>query len=156
MEDKWKTTVTELFTIFRGALISIIPWIEKAKINWKEGDYYDDWDNIVSVLYYNIVCSSLYGEVADEYILSKYAFEYSNYLGMDFILVRKKDFDDNKLAFVSFQSINSPLDSIKVAILDDSYKTVDYIKLKLDDLEFSFVKNTSSTKEILTDIEVIL
>lgn len=55
MSEKWNTSVTELIMVFRGALISIIPWLERAKIYWKNGESYDDWDNIVNALYENIV-----------------------------------------------------------------------------------------------------
>ena len=37
MNNNWKTSVNELLEIFRSALIAIIPWLEKARIKWKEG-----------------------------------------------------------------------------------------------------------------------
>jgi hypothetical protein len=43
MTNKWKTSVTELLAIFRGALLAIIPWLDRANIKWKEGgEAYDD------------------------------------------------------------------------------------------------------------------
>ena len=60
MDANWETSVKELLYIFRGALIAIIPWVEKAKIKWKEEEeIYDEWGNITVALYENIVCSSL-------------------------------------------------------------------------------------------------
>lgn len=46
VNNNWKTSESELLTIFSGALLAIIPWLEKAKIKWKEGEAYNDWDNI--------------------------------------------------------------------------------------------------------------
>src|SRR5690606_20593651 len=91
MNNNWKTSVTELLVISRGALLAIIPWLEKAKIKWKEDEAYDDWDNIAESLYANIVCSSLIGEVATEYQITKYNFNYDNYSSVNFIEVRNKD-----------------------------------------------------------------
>jgi len=90
MKNKWTVSVTELLIIFRGALLAIIPWIEKAKIKWKEHEAYDDWDNIAESLYKNIVCSSLTGEVASQYTIAKYNFDYDDYSSVDFIGVRNK------------------------------------------------------------------
>ena len=85
MNINWNTSVTELIRIFRGALLSIIPWLEKAKIKWNEGEAYDDWDNIVESLYLNLVCSTLNGEVSVENNIAKYNFTYSDYSTINFI-----------------------------------------------------------------------
>jgi len=156
MEEIWKTSVNELLTIFRGALTSILPWIEKAKIEWKEGESYDDWDNIASSLYNNIVCSSLMGEVLDEYSIAEYSFVYENYSDIDFILVMSNNYKNNILAFVSFQSIVSPFDCVEVAMLDNSLEIVEHLTLKLDNLEFAFMKKNNATRAIISDIEVLL
>lgn len=156
MSNNWKTSVTELLAIFRGALLSIIPWLEKAKIKWKEGEAYDDWDNIAESLYSNIVCSSLTGEVASEYRIAKYNFNYDDYASINFIEVRDKENYEKKFAFVAFQSNFSPLDNVKVAELDKSNKVVDYTNLNFDGLEFVFVKNNNGKKEVIDSIEVSL
>lgn len=156
MNNNWKTSVTELLVIFRGALLAIIPWLEKAKIKWKEDEAYDDWDNIAESLYANIVCSSLIGEVATEYQITKYNFNYDNYSSVNFIEVRNKDNSEKKFAFVAFQSGSSALDSVKVAELDKTDKVVGYTNLKFDNLEFVFVKNFNGKKKIINSIEVTL
>ncbi|MDX2282733.1 MAG: hypothetical protein NW241_01165 [Bacteroidia bacterium] len=156
MSNNWKTSVTELLAIFRGALLSIIPWLEKAKIKWKEGEAYDDWDNITESLYANIVCSSMTGEVASEYRVAKYNFNYDDYASIDFIEVKDKDNSEKRFVFVAFQSSFTPLDSIKVAELDKANKVVGYTNLKFDSLEFVFVKNINGKREVINSIEVAL
>jgi hypothetical protein len=156
MKDIWKTSVNELFTIFRGALLSIIPWLEKAKIKWKDGESYDDWDNIVKVLYENIVCSSLAGEVLIEYPIAKYDFHYDDYSGIDYIKVNSRIQHDKNLSFVSFQSESSAFDKVKVAVLDKADKVIGHLTLKLDDLEFVLVKNKNGKKEIINNLNIIL
>jgi hypothetical protein len=156
MSKNWKTSVNELLAIFRGALLAIIPWLEKAKIKWKEEEAYDDWDNIAGSLYKNIVCSSLTGEVAFDYLIAKYNFSYDDYSLIDFIEVRSKSNPDKKYAFISFQSNSSPLDSIKVAELDKKDKVVGYTNLKFDGFEFVFVKNIDGKREVIHSIDVAL
>jgi hypothetical protein len=156
MSNTLKTSVNELLAILRGALLSIIPWIEKAKIKWKEGEAYDDWDNIAESLYKNIVCSSLTGEVASNYSIAKYNFQYEDYSSIDFIEVRSKGYSEKKFAFIAFQSNSSPLDTLRVAELDKTNKVVDYTNLKLDSLEFVFVKNINGKKEVIDSIEIVL
>lgn len=156
MSNNWKTSVTELLAIFRGALLSIIPWLEKAKIKWKEGESYDDWDNISESIYMNIVCSSLIGDVASEYGIAKYNFDYNDYTPINFIEVRDKDNSEKKFAFVAFQSNFSPLDSVKVAELDKMNKVVGYTNLKFDSLQFVFVKNINGEREVIDSLEVAL
>ncbi len=155
-KNNWNSSVNELIAIFRGALNAIIPWLEKAKIKWNEEDSYDDWDNIANTLYENIVCSSLIGEVIANYHIAKYNFHYDNYSHIDFILVGSTEYQNTNLAFISFQSILSPLDSIKVAILDNSYKTVDYITLEEKNIEFKFIRNNNGKREVIDTIEVMI
>ena len=63
MEDNLKISVDELMRNFRGALIAIIPWLERAKIKWKRGESYDDWDSIAETLYTSIVLNSINSEM---------------------------------------------------------------------------------------------
>jgi hypothetical protein len=156
MSKNWKTSVTELIAIFRGALLSIIPWLQKAKIKWKEGEAYDDWDNIVESLYANIVCSSLIGEVASKHGIAKYNFAYNDYSSINFIEVRGKGNSETVYSFVAFQSNFSPLDSVKVAELDKANKVVGYTNFTFEELEFIFVKNVNGKKEVIDNIEVTL
>lgn len=156
MSNNWKSSVTELLAIFKGALLAIIPWLEKAKIKWKEGEAYDDWDNISESLYENIVCSSLIGEIASEYTIAKYNFNYNDYSSIDFIEVMDKDNSEKIFAFVAFQSSFTPLDHIKVAELDKTNKVVGYTYLKPDGLEFVFVKNINGKREVIDEVNVRL
>lgn len=156
MGNNWKISINELLSIFRGALIAIIPWLEKAKIKWKEGEAYDDWDNIAESLYRNIVCSSLTGEVAPEYSIAKYNFHYEDYSFTDFIQVRSGSYLDKNFVFVSFQSNSSPFDAVKVVELNKSNKIVGYLTLILDDLEFAFIKNEDGKKVVISELEILV
>ena len=55
----WHTDPTELVSIFRRALVALIPVAEAARIPWRDADAYDDWDEIARVLFNQIVLRSL-------------------------------------------------------------------------------------------------
>lgn len=156
MDTTWSTTVSEVVDVFRNALIAIVPWLEKARIGWREGDAYDDWDNISNALYENIVCSSLFGEVAQEYDIVGYDFITNDYSRVNFILVRTGQYEGNDLAFVSFQSIDRPMDMIKVAVLEKSGSVVERKLIRCNEVEFVFVKRIGGTMETVRTMEVLL
>ena len=49
--EKWNTSIKELLLNYMGALQAIIPWLEKSRIPYLEGESYDEWDAITSTLY---------------------------------------------------------------------------------------------------------
>jgi hypothetical protein len=154
MNSNWKTSVTELIVIFRGALLSLIPWLEKAKIKWSEEESYDDWDSIVEALYLNIVCSTLIGEISSEYKIAKYNFYYDSYKSLNFIRALDKNNPEKTFVFIDFKSSIHPLDKVKVAELDKLDKIVGYTYLKFEDIDFVYVKNINGKKEFIESIEV--
>lgn len=156
MKNDLKISVNQLLEIFSGAIISLIPWLEKAKIEWLNGKSYDDWDKIVTALYQNIVCSTITGEVLSEYTIAKYEFQYSDYSNLEYIQAHSKDYADKKLAFISFQNISSPCDYVKVAILDDFEKVIAYIDLPNNDLEYSLLKYTNGSKEKVKEVNILV
>jgi len=154
--DTWSTTVTELVSIFRGSLIAVIPWLEKAKIKWREGESYDDWDNIAECHYENIVCNSLTGQTALEYNIAKYSMDYKNYSNLDFILAKSTQHKEKILVFVAFQTETTPLDTVKVAWIDNSFCVVDYLTLKHEALIYSYVKRNGGTERVVDEISITL
>lgn len=59
MNTSWNTTVTEVLGIFRQALAALVPMAEKARMPWRDGEAYDDWDSIAGCLYTNIVARAI-------------------------------------------------------------------------------------------------
>jgi hypothetical protein len=154
--QKFEISVNDLIKVFRDALISLIPFLEKVKIEWRQGQSYDDWDNISMTLYQNIVCSSLYGEVTNEYPINKYEFGYDDFSKRDYVLVICNEYSDKKLAFVSFQSVKTPLDYVKVAILDEADLKIGYLELKQENLNYSFNKINLGKRELKEKISVVV
>jgi hypothetical protein len=156
MNDNLNTSVTELLVIFRGAMLAIIPWLEKAKIKWRDDEAYDDWDNIAESLYQNIVVSSLIGEVISEHNIAKYNFIYDNYALINHIKITVNNMPEKAYVFVALQSINSPFDCVKASVLDHDYKVIDTAILNMDGLEFIFVKNDNGTRIYIDKLSVEL
>lgn len=148
-EKIWKTSVKELLTIFRGALTSIIPWVEKAKIQWKDEAAYDDWDNIAEALFENIVCSSLNGAVLASYPIAKYGLQYDDYADIEYILVKNPKHLNEKLVFVGFTTKETPFDSILVAQIDEQNKVIECKDLEWDSSDFVFVSHNNDEKECI-------
>lgn len=154
MSVTWNTSTTEILTIFRDAILALIPTFEKAKIAWKEGEAYDDFDNIVEALYSNIVCSSLTGEVASQYNMPRYCGRYNYYASMDFIEV--KNGTGKRFAFIAYQTEKTPFDIIQVAELDEAGKVIGYSNVKFEGATFIFIKNNNGRRDHIDNIEVVL
>lgn len=155
MGNNWKTSINEIIEIFRGTLVAIVPWVEKAKIKWNK-DSYDDWDNIAQAIFKNIVCSSIEGEVLVEYSLTKYDFQYKDYSDLDYIKVKCKNHLGKDLAFVSFQSEFTPMDKIKVAVLDSAEKVTEFLDIDISNIEYLLVKNYDNKRTYIKTIDVVI
>lgn len=157
MEDIWSTNVDELMEVFGGASLALMPWLEKARIGWKEHEAYDDWDNIVTALYENIVCASLFGDVATEYDMARYEFRYDDYAAISHIRVRMRGQEDADMAFVSFPGVVRPMDMVRVAVLDARGRVTGTRMLEHQDLEYFFVqRRDDGSTSIMDRLEVML
>jgi hypothetical protein len=50
-------TITEVLLNFRAALVAVLPMVEALGIPWKRGDAYDEWDELVSCMYEQLVAN---------------------------------------------------------------------------------------------------
>src|SRR5512143_2384891 len=57
--EQWTTSVSDLLGLFRDALVALVPIAERARIRWRDGEAYDDWDAIASAIFDNLVVRSL-------------------------------------------------------------------------------------------------
>lgn len=48
-------TVTDVILNFRAALVAVLPMVETLGIPWKRGDAYDEWDDLASCMYKQLV-----------------------------------------------------------------------------------------------------
>lgn len=114
--EVWETSVEEVMTIFRDALASLAPFLEKARISSKEGEQYDDYDAIAELLYEKIVINSIKWAFADseEIQIPTYGFEFDSEKHTAFIEVCFGiESDQKQYVFQDFFSENSVFDTLK-------------------------------------------
>ena len=83
MSASWSTTLTDLLGNLRQALAALVPMAEKARIPWRDGEAYDDWDAIAGCLYDNLVVRAIScaTEGGPDIELPKYDMVYPSYKG---------------------------------------------------------------------------
>jgi hypothetical protein len=136
--SEWNTSIKELLLNYKGALQSLLPWLEKSNIPYKEGEAYDDWDSICNNLYENFVINSiLYSENYDNAnSFAKYNYGYKDYNNLNFILCENPIGKNEFLAFVSF-SVEDNFEMINTCnVAKDSLIVLSRSKLKLSDANF--------------------
>lgn len=81
MSASWSTTVTALLGILRQALAALVPIAAQARVPWRDGEAYDDWDAIAECLYDNLVVRAIScaAEGGQNIVLPKYDMVYSSY-----------------------------------------------------------------------------
>jgi hypothetical protein len=142
--DIWNTSVSDLIRIFRNSLLALIPYVEQAKIPWKQGEAYDEWDEITQVLYKNIVTKTIqwgcgYGSIS-EVAIPDYNMLYKNYSQFSLICVADSKPDDSSLVFHSFSSRHQSLDMIQyVSVPPNGVRIEDKLmSIPFEDSDFCF------------------
>lgn len=121
--DYWDTTVGELVVLFRSALKALIPTLERARIPWRDGEAYDQWDEIGSVLYSRLVVEPLTCalKIAATPGVAAYDVFRQDWRDISFVAVRHPDLQHEKVAaFLYLASNDDPLDTVVVNLLDES------------------------------------
>lgn len=143
----WNVSVKDLLMNFQGALVALVPWLEKSKIPFVEGESYDDWDMISSTLYETMVINSIKYSTEfsnNQYPFAKYDYPYDNYEGLSFILAENPEKSSDFTIFVSLNS-NDKFKSINVCRVSKlNMQVVSKGRLKLNAAEF-YVFNESLT-----------
>lgn len=121
---KWNTSIKELLFNYKGALQSLVPWLEKSKIPYKEGEAYDEWDAIALTIYESMVINSIiYSEgLINKNPFAKYDLQYENYNGLNFLLCEDPEGRDEFLVFVSFSA-------------EDYFEMINTCKVKKDSFD---------------------
>lgn len=153
--SKWKTSIRELLLNYKGALQSLIPWLEKSNIPYWEGEAYDEWDTITSTLYEAIVINSINysDELKDKNPFPKYDFQYQDYNNLNFILCENPIGKSEFLVFVSF-STEDNFEMINTCrIAKSSLIVISRSKVKLSDANFLYKRKNPNTGYYFRDIK---
>jgi hypothetical protein len=133
---KWATSVDELVRLFGDAIRALIPIAERARMQWKAPDSYDDWDHICEAIYRSIVIRSI--EFAEGMGVSlpvpDYDHRINSYEKNSFIGdLNSKD----EMAFVCFETEASPFDVCLFALLDRNLNVVGDRRVATVDAKFN-------------------
>jgi len=150
----WRSTITELIGIFRESLEALIPAMEKARIPWREGEAYDDWDEIANTLFKSIVINSLAEELSGALHLSEYDVHYEDYSKRSFLQVATDSGD--RTAFVKFAMVDRPFDSIYAVALNDALLRSKELILPSTHMKIQLCLNTGDKLVVKDDFRVML
>ncbi|GGO40280.1 hypothetical protein [Deinococcus humi] len=144
MEERWHVTVNELITVFRDALIALIPSLEQARIPWRDSEAYDDFDKIARTLFETYVLSALRWGLPDpeQHVhVPPWNLHGGSYRGSDWIEVvpEAEVRGGHHLALIGFSSRISPYDTVQAQPLDGVGEVQgDSIQLPFDGAQFRF------------------
>jgi hypothetical protein len=134
--------------------------MDVVKIGWRDNEAYDDWDDIASTLYKNIVERSIRYAVgvSANTKLPPYDTQISSYADCSYVSVEHEDFECHNLAFVRFSTRNRPFDSVACAAIDNARLTdPKYLFLPLHECEFRLlVRDEVGEHHSIVDVNVEL
>ncbi len=111
-------TVAELILNFRAALLAVLPMVEALGIPWKRGDAYDQWDDLASCLYKQLVgnlVDSLGASGSETPLcLAAYDMMLSDYRDVATIEVHNEALEPGRWVFHAFGTDDDPFDIIEV------------------------------------------
>jgi hypothetical protein len=159
-KERWSTTVDDLMLNFREALASLVPYMERVKIGWRDEEAYDDWDNISQVLYENMVLRSVQfsTERQEALVTPDYGTIYLSYGDKSFIEVVDDGFQlSGYKVFVGFSTLEHPFDQVSYQVVSgpDLRAVGDPGCMPLVEVSFKFVVNKGTgEREKLSTLEV--
>lgn len=62
--EAWRVTANALLANLRDALSALAPVAERARISWRDGEAYDDWDDLASCVYDVLVGRTIVADVS--------------------------------------------------------------------------------------------
>lgn len=148
--DNRQISIDKLLGIFRGSLLQLIPKAEELKISWKEGESYDEWDEICQVLYKSFVKKPIEWEIAKDdsnILIPDYDMLYENYSDFSYIACPDES-DKYDLMFHSFVSRNGMYDTVQCIKIDEHGRKInkDFICLPYEKINCIFrYKKTINT-----------
>ncbi len=158
--EKWATSVRNLVLNFHDTLVALTPYMDKAKIGWRDEEAYDDWDEIAQSLCRNMIMRSVQFSLEDEdgLTMPEYGTVYPSYEGKSFIEVVSNTIQADKcFVFVGFSTLEHPFDHVRCQPVSgiDLCATGDPAYMQLGEVHFEFILNKGDRgRKRLSDILV--
>lgn len=151
----WRTTVTDTLRIFRDALCALVEPLARARIEWRDGSSYDDWDEIAQLLFEKIVIASVGWGVPERdrrsLTIPRYDDTLDSYAGMSPITVHVEGM--GHLVFHSFGTRDEPFDVVKALRVDEQGRPGDgFVMLPLESVIFQVAISSRSVADLAVDV----
>jgi hypothetical protein len=127
--------VTELVGLFREALLALLPAMDKARIEWREGLTYDPWENIERTLYDSILGSCVDNAVpaGSALHLAAYGLVHPTYADRSFLATP----EIANAAFLELATRSRPFDeAVFLELRSDLTSSNNRVRRPLNDLQF--------------------
>lgn len=151
----WHVTISELIHIFRQALIDLIPTFDRARIEWRGDQTYDDFERVAEALYDSIVRDAIESAQGFQTAipLARYGLRESK--DRSWILVNDPSL---RLSLYQLASSGSPFDTIECVPIDSEGKQLQEIKVvRFDGARFLYeARFPDATTETVYEVDVEL
>ncbi len=117
--------VSALMNLFREAILSLLPVLEKANIKWNQLNEIDLFDDVCESLFQIIVLPKIENYLLNKHNTSpplpKYGFFYKDYSKTSYIeiLPEKVEYTSGIYVFVIFSSKKEPFDTVVCNVIDE-------------------------------------
>jgi len=149
--------VSALIHIFREAILSLVPVLEKAKIPWDQLQEIDLFDDVCESLFQIIVQPKIENyflkKQSDVPPLPKYGFFYKDYTKTGYIEVipEKVEYTSGIYVFVLFDSKKQPFDTVVCNLIDEKGNVLKRdVEIPYNEVSFRFRYQTPEGAIILS------
>ena len=144
-KKRFRTTVHDLMLNFRDALAALTPYMDRAKIPWRDEEAYDDWDDICQAVYRNMVLRTIQFSIGyqDSLTIPEYGTVYPYYGKKSFIEVAESrpQLTEYK-GFVGFSTLKCSFDQVRYQRVASDLNAVGETELiPLANATFTFILN---------------
>ena len=153
----WATSVSELVGLFRDALLALIPVFERAHIPWRDGESYDQWDEVGAVLFDKLVREPLTWALDDgpDLSLLDYDLAVPTWSGRSFVAVRHPMVPgDSTAVLLRFETRLAPLDTVAVGLIDGQGAGAAEKRVPVDEASFVVVDRRHGRDSIVSSVLV--
>jgi len=134
--------VPALIYLFREAILSLVPVLEKAKIPWREIDLFDDvCESIFQIIVQPKIESYFLSKQTEAPPLAKYGYFYKDYFKTGYIEVipEKVEHPSGIYVFVMFTSKKQPFDTVVCNLIDEKGNVLKRdVEIPYDEVSFRF------------------
>jgi len=152
--NHWRTSVSELIEIFKGALLALAPWLDRAKIPITTENAYDDYDEISSVLFRQIVQATVEDALDGYENLADYGIHLENYKSHSFLQASFPSSGQEPMSFVGFEFDKQHNILAKIALLNEDLSVKKYEKRECEAMSLVLARNQKGEIREIHEIKI--